>query len=308
MHNVELLAPARDLAELKANIENGANAVYIGGEVFGMVSINNLFSREELIEGIEFAHKNKSKVYVVVNILPHDDDFNQIEEYLKSLECLGVDAIVISDPGMLSIVKNTIPNMEIHLSDQANTTNYISAKFWFEQGIKRVVVSRELSCDEIAQIRAKTPLELNIEVFVHGVMTISYSGRPLLSNFIKGKNAQKEISKKSYRLMEEKRPGEYFPVYEDEKGTFLFNSSDLCMIEYIPELIKSGITSLKIEGRMKDAEYIKRVTKAYRVAIDKFYENPQEWKFNSVWLDELKEISNRQFTSGFYLENPNDEI
>lgn len=307
MHKVELLVPARDINELKVNITNGADAVYIGGEVFGMVSINNIFSKDEMIDGIKFAHDNNSKVYVVVNILPHDDDFNQIENYLKELENLGVDAIVISDPGMLSIIKKTIPNMEVHLSDQANTTNYISAKFWYEQGIKRVGVPRELSCEEMAQIRAKTPLELDIEVFVHGVMTISYSGRPLISNFIKGKNSQKEISKKTYRLMEEKRQGEYFPVYEDEKGTFLFNSSDLCMIEYIPQLIKAGVTSLKIEGRMKDCDYIKEVTKAYRMAIDEFYKNPQDWKFNSIWLEEINKISNRQFTSGFYLDNPSDE-
>ena len=307
MHNVELLVPARSLKELKVNITNGADAVYIGGEVFGMVSINNIFSKEEMIEGIEFAHKNNSKVYVVVNILPHDDDFNQIESYLEELEALGVDAIVISDPGMLSIIKKITPNMEVHLSDQANTTNYMSAKFWYKQGIKRVGVPRELSCEEMSQIRAKTPLELDIEVFIHGVMTISYSGRPLISNFIKGKNSEKEKSKKTYRLMEEKRPGEYFPVYEDEKGTFLFNSSDLCMIEYIPDLIKSGVTSFKIEGRMKESEYINAVTKAYRTAIDEFYKNPQEWKFDPVWLEELNKISNRQFTSGFYLENPNDE-
>ncbi len=307
MHKVELLAPARDLEELKANISNGANAIYIGGEVFGMPTEKDDFSKDDMIKGIEFAHKRGSKVYVVVNIIPHNEDFIEVESYLKELEAIGVDAIVISDPGMLTIVKNTIPNMEIHLSDQANTTNYVTAKFWFEQGIKRVVVSRELSCEEIAQIRAKTPLEMDIEAFVHGVMTLSYSGRCLISNYMNGQNCDEKINKRSYSLVEEKRPGEYFPVYEDEKGTFLFNSQDLCMIEYIPQLIKAGITSFKIEGKMKDSKYIEKVVKAYRVAIDEFYKNPNEWKFNKIWLEELEQISNREFTSGFYLNNPNDE-
>ena len=307
MHNIELLAPARDLDELKVNINNGADAVYIGGEVFGMKSQNKNFCNAEMIEGIEFAHDRERKVYVVVNIIPHNEDFVAVETYLKQLEEIGVDAVIISDPGMLTIVRNTIPNMEIHLSDQANTTNYVTAKFWYAQGIKRVVVSRELSCEEIGQIRANTPLDMEIEAFIHGVMTISYSGRSLISNYITGQNSDKEINKRSYNLVEEKRPGEYFPVYEDERGTFLFNSQDLCMIEYIPQLFKAGITSFKIEGRMKDSKYIGEVVKAYRMAVDAFYKNPQEWQFNSRWLDELRKISNRQFTSGFYLDNPSDE-
>ncbi|HSQ88426.1 peptidase U32 family protein [Romboutsia sp.] len=307
MHNVELLAPARDLEELKINIDNGADAVYIGGEVFGMVSQNKDFSKEQMVEGIDFAHKKGSKVYVAVNIIPHNEDFIAVENYLKQLEEIGVDAVLISDPGMLNIVKNTIPKMEIHLSDQANTTNYVTAKFWHEQGIKRIVASRELSCEEIAQIRAKTPLEMDIEVFVHGTMTLSYSGRRLISNYITDQNLDKKINKKSYNLVEEKRPGEYFPVYEDERGTFLFNSQDLCMIEYIPQLIKAGIKSFKIEGKMKDSKYVEQVVKAYRAAIDEFYKNPQGWEFNPMWLGELKKISDRQFTAGFYLGNPCDK-
>lgn len=303
MHNVELLAPARNLYELKENINAGANAIYLGGEVFGMKSIINSFSKNDLEEGIRFAHEKGAKLYIVVNILPHDEDFNEIKEYIKKLEELKVDAIVISDPGMLSIIKEISPEMEIHLSDQANTTNYLSAMFWYNNGVNRISVPRELSCDEIGQMRAKTPLDMDIEVFVHGVMTISYSGRPLLKNFINSKDQKVKVDKKTYRLMEEKRPGEYFPVYEDEKGTFLFNSKDLCMLENIPELIKAGVTSLKIEGRMKEFEYINEIVKAYKIAIDEFYKKPEEWKFNPMWLDK---INNTQFTSGFYFDNPND--
>lgn len=302
MHNVELVAPAKDIKELKQFISNGADAVYID-------YISNNISLDELSQAIKVVHELGKKVYVSINVVPHNNHFSEIEEYLKSLEKIAVDAIIITDPGMLTIIKDIIPNMEIHLSDQANVTNYVTAKFWYEEGIKRVLVSKELSCDEIGGIRANTPIDMDIEVYVHGAMGISHSGRPLLSNFISDKSDNKELlqelNNKKYNLVEEKRQGEYFPVYQDERGTFFFNSEELCMLEHIPTLIKSGITSFKIEGRMKDSEYIGEVIKAYRLAIDEFYKNPEGWKFNQQWMEPLKQLNTREYTSGFYLEDPN---
>lgn len=302
MHNVELVAPAKNIKELKQFISNGADAVYID-------YISNNISLDELSQAIKVVHELGKKVYVSINVVPHNNHFSEIEEYLKSLEKIAVDAIIITDPGMLTIIKDIIPNMEIHLSDQANVTNYVTAKFWYEEGIKRVLVSKELSCDEIGGIRANTPIDMDIEVYVHGAMGISHSGRPLLSNFISDKSDNKELlqelNNKKYNLVEEKRQGEYFPVYQDERGTFFFNSEELCMLEHIPTLIKSGITSFKIEGRMKDSEYIGEVIKAYRLAIDEFYKNPEGWKFNQQWMEPLKQLNTREYTSGFYLEDPN---
>lgn len=302
MHNVELVAPAKDIKELKQFISNGADAVYID-------YISNNISLDELSQAIKVVHELGKKVYISINVVPHNNHFSEIEEYLKSLENIAVDAIIITDPGMLTIIKDIIPNMEIHLSDQANVTNYVTAKFWYEEGIKRVLVSKELSCDEIGGIRANTPIDMDIEVYVHGAMGISHSGRPLLSNFISDKSDNKELlqelNNKKYNLVEEKRQGEYFPVYQDERGTFFFNSEELCMLEHIPTLIKSGITSFKIEGRMKDSEYIGEVIKAYRLAIDEFYKNPEGWKFNQQWMEPLKQLNTREYTSGFYLEDPN---
>lgn len=312
MHKVQLLAPARNLENLKIAIAYGADAVYIGGEAFGIIGSTKDYTKEEMIEGIKFAHDRDKKVYVTVNVLPHNDDFIQLEKYLLGLEKIGVDALIIADPGVLDIVKKVVPNMELHLGSQANTTNYVSANFWYEQGIKRVVATRELSCEEIAQIRANTPLDLDIEAFVHGEICISYSGRCLISSYIRGNSKEvslEELRNREYSLMEEKRPGEYYPVYEDERGTFLFNSKDLCMIGNISDLIKSGVTSLKIEARMKDSYYIAAVVRAYRMAIDAFYKDPTKWKLEHVWLEELKKGSYRDFTTGFYLsENSEDAI
>lgn len=308
MNKVELLAPAGDLERLKIAFEYGADAVYLGGENFGMRSAAKNFSIEDIKEGADFAHKFGKKIFVTVNIIPHNEDFVGFEEYLISLEKAGVDALIASDPGVIEVIKSTIPNMEIHLSTQANTTNYHSANFWFKQGVKRVVVARELSFDEIKDIRDNTSKEMDIEAFMHGAMCISYSGRCLISNYMTGRDANRGSCAQScrwkYSLVEEKRPGEYFPVYEDERGTFFFNSKDLCMIEYIPELINSGITSLKIEGRMKTAYYVATVVRAYRMAIDEYYKNPDEWKFNPMWLEELKKGSHRHFTTGFYNDKP----
>lgn len=301
MHSIELVAPAKNLEELKMFISNGADAVYID-------YMNNKISWDELTASVEIAHEVGKRVYVSINVVPHNSHFKEIEDYLKKLEEIKVDAIIITDPGMLTIAKNIIPIMEVHLSDQANVTNYVTAKFWNKEGIKRILVSKELSCDEIGMIRANTPIDMDIEVYVHGAMGISHSGRPLLSNFISDKSNDKSLlenlNNKKYNLVEEKRQGEYFPVYQDERGTFFFNSEELCMLEHIPTLIKSGITSFKIEGRMKDSDYIGEVVKAYRIAIDEFYENPDGWKFNPEWIEPLKKLNNREYTSGFYLEDP----
>lgn len=302
MHNVELLAPVESIDELKNVIGAGADAVYVSyndGDAF----------LTDLEEGIKFAHDNNKKVYVAFDIVPHNNHIKRIEDSLKRLEEIGTDAIIITDAGMLTIVKNVAPNVEIHLSDQANTTNYMTANFWYNQGVKRVLVSKELSFDEIGTIRVKTPLEMDIETYVHGAMTVSHSGRQLLSNFIKSKSndSVKLSSGVKYNLVEQKRQGEYFPVREDERGTFFFNSKELCMIEYIPELIKCGITSLKIDGRINGADYTTEVVKSYRKAIDTFYSNPETWTFNNEWIENLNKFNSRQYTSGFYVEEPANE-
>lgn len=311
MEKVELLAPAGDLERLKIAFEYGADAVYLGGENFGMRTAAKNFTMDEIREGAEFAHKRGKKVFVTVNIIPHNEDFNGFEDYIRDLKDAGVDALIASDPGVISVIKETIPDMEIHLSTQANTTNYKSADFWYKQGVKRVVVARELSFEEIKEIREKTNKDMDIEAFMHGAMCISYSGRCLISNYMTGRDANRGSCAQScrwkYSLVEEKRPGEYYPVYEDERGTFFFNSKDLCMIEYVPELIESGISSLKIEGRMKTAYYVATVVRAYRMAIDSYYNNPENWKFDPMWLDELKKGSHRHFTTGFYNEKPGTE-
>ncbi|WP_101773004.1 peptidase U32 family protein [Peptostreptococcus faecalis] len=311
MNKVELLAPAGDLERLKIAIEYGADAVYLGGENFGMRSAAKNFSIEDIKEGVEYAHSRGKKVFVTVNIIPHNEDFEGFTEYLQDLNGAGVDALIASDPGVIDVIKNTLPNMEIHLSTQANTTNYQSAKFWYNQGVKRVVVARELSFKEIKEIRESIPEDMDIEAFMHGAMCISYSGRCLISNYMTGRDANRGSCAQScrwkYSLVEEKRPGEYFPIYEDDRGTFFFNSKDMCMIEYIPELIESGITSLKIEGRMKTAYYVATVVRAYRMAIDEYYKSPENWKFNPIWLDELKKGSHRHFTTGFYTDKPGSE-
>ncbi|MBU5306603.1 U32 family peptidase [Clostridioides mangenotii] len=307
-NKVELLAPAGDLERLKIAITYGADAVYIGGEIFGMRTAAKNFSKEDMIEGVNFAHERGKRVFVTVNIIPHNEDFKELPEYLKELEDIGVDAVILADPGVLSVVKEVTPNMEVHISTQANNTNYMSANFWYNQGIKRVVMAREMSFDEIKEIREKTPEDMDIEAFVHGAMCISYSGRCLISNYMTGRDANRGSCAQScrwqYHLVEEKRPGEYYPIYEDERGTFFFNSKDLCMIEYIPQIIQSGIYSLKIEGRMKTAYYVASVVRAYRMAIDEYYKNPETWKFNPMWLQELEKGSHRHFTTGFYINKP----
>jgi len=311
MQKVELLAPAGNLEKLKMAFIYGADAVYLGGEEFGLRAKADNFSREDLIEGIDFAHSRGKKVYVTMNIIPHNDDFPGMPNYIRFLGELGVDAIILSDPGVFSLVKEICPDMEIHLSTQANNTNYMSAKFWHNLGVKRIVLARELSINEISEIRKNTPPDLELEVFIHGAMCISYSGRCLLSNYMTGRDSNRghcaHPCRWKYHLMEEKRPGEYFPVYENERGTFIFNSKDLCLIEYLPEIINAGVTSLKIEGRMKSAYYVATVVKAYRQAIDAYYELGENYKFDPKWLEEVSKASHREFTTGFYFEKPSAE-
>lgn len=303
---VELLAPAGDLEKLKMAVIYGADAVYIGGESFGLRTASKNFTQETMREGVEFAHARGRKVYVTLNIIPHNDDLVGLEEYLRFLDSIGIDAVIVADPGVLMIVREVLPNMEVHMSTQANNTNYQSARFWYKQGVKRVVTARELSFDEIRELRAQIPEDMDIETFVHGAMCISYSGRCLMSNYMTGRDANRgecaHPCRWKYSLVEEKRPGEYFPIEEDEHGTYIFNSKDLCMIDQIDKIIESGIYSLKIEGRVKTAYYVATVVRAYRMAIDRYYEDPENYQFDEEWLRELEKASHRDFTHGFFFE------
>lgn len=310
MNNIELLAPAGSLEKLKMAILYGADAVYLGGEEFGLRSNAENFSIDEMKEGISFAHSRGKRVYVTMNIIPHNKDMENMPEYIRQLCNLGVDAVILSDPGVYSIVREEAPWMDIHLSTQANNTNWRSAKFWYEQGVKRIVLARELSLGEIGEIRSNVPDDMELEVFVHGAMCISYSGRCLLSSYMTGRDSNhgdcSHPCRWKYHLVEEKRPGEYMPVYENDRGTFIYNSKDLCMVANIPELISSGVSSLKIEGRMKSAYYVATVVKAYREAIDAYIKNP-EGSFDPIWLEEVSKASHREFTTGFYFGNPKNE-
>lgn len=314
MNKVELLAPAGNLEKLKMAIIYGADAVYIGGEEFGLRASADNFNLEDMKTGIEFAHSYGKKVFLTMNIIPHNEDINKMPEYVEDISKLGIDAIILSDPGVYSIVREILPEIEIHLSTQANNTNWRSAKFWFEHGVKRIILARELSLNEIEEIRQKLPNELELEIFIHGAMCISYSGRCLLSNYMVGRDSNKGLCahpcRWKYYLMEEKRPGEYMPVFENDRGTFIYNSKDLCMIGNIPEIISSGITSLKIEGRMKSSFYVATVVKAYREAIDAYYDNPDAYSYNPKWLEELNKASHREYTTGFYMNKPtgNEQI
>jgi len=311
MKKPELLAPAGNLEKLKIAIIYGADAVYLGGENFGLRAGAKNFTLEQLAEGIKFAHDRGKRVYLTLNIIPHNEDLVGLPEYVVKLKELDLDAVIISDPGILKIVKSIIPEMEIHLSTQANTTNYAAVNFWHEQGVKRVILARELSLEEIKEIIKKSPSDMKIETFVHGAMCISYSGRCLLSNYMIGRDANRGDCAHScrwkYYLMEETRPGEYFPVYENEKGVYFFNSKDLCMIEHLPSLIEAGISAFKIEGRMKSSYYVATVVKAYRNLIDSYFTKPKEYFCDKKWLDEIKKVSHRCFTTGFYFAKPGGE-
>ncbi len=310
MTKVELLAPAGDLERLKVAIMYGADAVYVGGQIFGLRAAAKNFSIDELAEGVKFAHERGAKVFVTANIIPHNEDLTELPPYLKQIRDIGVDAVIVSDPGTFSIVKEIVPDMEIHISTQANNVNYRTVKFWYDLGAERVVLARELSFKEIKEIREKIPKELELEAFIHGAMCISYSGRCLLSNYMANRDANRgecaQPCRWKYHLVEEKRPGQYMPVYEDESGTYIMNSKDLCMIEYIPEVIESGINSLKIEGRMKTTYYVATVVRAYRMAIDNYLADPQNWVCKEEWVEEIKKASHRDFTTGFYHEKPDE--
>lgn len=311
MGKIELLAPAGDLEKLKMAIIYGADAVYLGGEAFGLRTASKNFTMEEIKEGVEFAHSRDKKVYVTMNIIPHNEDLEGLEDYVLELYNNNVDGVIVSDPGIFSIIQRTVPNLPIHLSTQASVTNYETIMFWYELGIRRIVLARELSLKEIEEIIKKVPKDLEIEVFVHGAMCISYSGRCLLSNYMTGRDANMgdcaQACRWKYHLVEEKRPGEYFPVIEDEKGTFILNSKDLCMLEHIDKLINAGIKSFKIEGRVKSSYYVATVIRSYRMAIDEYYRDPKNYKFNEKLLDEIKKVSHRDFTTGFYFRKPTEE-
>ena len=312
MRPVELLIPASSLEVLKIAVIYGADAVYIGGEGFGLCAKAKNFSMEDMAEGIQFAHEHGVKVYVTANILAHNGDLEGVREYFTQLKEIKPDALIISDPGIYTIAKEICPEIERHISTQANNTNYGTYQFWWNQGAKRVVTARELSLNEIAEIRKNIPDEMEIETFVHGAMCISYSGRCLLSNYFTGRDANQGACthpcRWKYAVVEEKRPGEYLPVYENERGTYIFNSKDLCMIEHIPELIEAGIDSFKIEGRMKTALYVATVARTYRKAIDDYFTSPEKYKENMDWyLEQISNCTYRQFTTGFFFGKPSEE-
>lgn len=312
MKKIELLAPAGNLEKLKTAIIYGADAVYMGGEAYSLRAMADNFTREEMIEGVKFAHERGKKVYITVNIFAHNSDLGGMPEYIKSINEIGADAVIVSDPGVFAIVREVAPDLEVHISTQANNTNYMTAEFWYKLGAKRIVLARELSLKEIREIRERIPEDMEIEAFIHGAMCMAYSGRCLLSNFMTGRDANRgacaHACRYKYYLMEEKRPGQYFPVYENDRGTYIMNSHDLCMIEHIPELVDAGITSFKIEGRMKSSYYVASVVKAYREAIDSYLRDKENYKFNPKWLKELSKSSHREFSTGFYFGRPDKQI
>ena len=312
MRKTELLIPAGSLDVLKTAVIYGADAVYLGGEAFGLRAKAKNFTNEEIMEGIKFAHDHGVKVYITANILAHNDDLPGVEAYFEELKTIRPDALIISDPGVFTIAKRVLPDMEIHISTQANNTNYGTYLFWHELGAKRVVSARELSLKEIKEIRAHIPEDMEIESFIHGAMCISYSGRCLLSNFFTGRDANQGACthpcRWKYSVVEETRPGEYMPVYENERGTYIFNSKDLCMIEHVPDMIDAGIDSFKIEGRMKTALYVATVARTYRKAIDDYLEDPEKYKANMEWYkEEIGKCTYREFTTGFYFGKPTSE-
>lgn len=309
MERIELLAPAGNLEKLKFAIKYGADAVYLGGTEFGLRAFAGNFTNEEMEEAIEFAHSEGAKVYVTVNIIAHNEDLVSLEEYLISLESLGVDALIIADPGIVRIAREVVPDMEIHLSTQASNTNWSGAKFWSDFGVKRIILARELTLEEIEEIVIKVP-EIDFEVFIHGAMCVSYSGRCLLSNYLAGRDANRgectQPCRWEYDLIEKNRPNQKIGITQSHEGTYIFNSKDMKTIDIIPQIIQSGVKSLKIEGRMKSLHYVSTVTKIYREAIDSYYDNPTHYKAKQEWHKELNKPSHRPFFPGFFLEKPSD--
>ena len=311
MKKPELLIPASSLEVLKIAVMFGADAVYIGGEAFGLRAKAKNFTKEEMAEGIAFAHAHNVKVFVTANILAHNYDLDGAREYFKELKEMKPDALIVADPGMVMLAKEECPEIDIHISTQANNTNYQTFLFWYHQGIRRVVTASELSLVEIKQIREKIPEDMEIESFVHGAMCISYSGRCLMSNFMTGRDANMGACthpcRWKYSIVEEKRPGEYYPIEEDSHGSYIMNSRDLCMLDGIPDLAAAGVSSLKIEGRMKSAYYVATVVSAYRTALDHYLADPDNYQYDPAWFTELCKASHREFTHGFYYNKPSAE-
>lgn len=313
MKEIELLAPAGDLEKLKYAIHYGADAVYLAGPDFGMRKASKNFTYEQLLEAIEFVHENNKKIYITLNIIPHNEDLVGLKEYVQFLVESKVDALIVSDPGIYSVIRSVSKDIEIHLSTQASVTNYETVRFWEDMGVKRIVLARELSLEEIEKIKSEVP-NVDLEVFVHGAMCISYSGRCLLSNYMTGRDANRgdcaQACRWKYNLVEEKRPGEYYPIEEDDNGTFIFNSKDLCMIKHIPELFEANVDSLKIEGRVKTLYYVATVIRSYRLAIDAYYNGTYTKELATELLDEIKKVSHRDFTTGFFFKKPdeNDQL
>ena len=309
---IELLIPAGSLEVLRVAVDYGADAVYIGGEAFGLRAKAHNFTMEEMKEGCDYCHAHGARLYVTVNIFAHNADLPGVRVYLNRLKEIPVDALIISDPAIFTMAREILPDMELHVSTQANNTNYGIYQFWYRLGAKRVVSARELSLEELKEIRANIPEDMEIESFIHGAMCISYSGRCLLSNFLTGRDANQGACthpcRWKYSVVEEKRPGEYFPVEEDDRGTYIFNSKDLCMIEHVPELVDAGIDSFKIEGRMKTALYVATVARTYRKAIDDYLESEEKYRANlSYYKEEIGKCTYRQFTTGFYFGKPGPE-
>lgn len=304
MRKPEILAPAGNLEKLKIAIDFGADAVYLGGGKLNLRAFAGNFTNEEIAEAVKYCHDRGRKVYVTLNVFARNFDLNGAGEYIKELESLGVDAVLISDPGLIAIAREVAPNLEIHLSTQANTVNWRAAKFWYDLGVKRIVLAREMTFNEIKGFTENLPEECELEAFVHGSMCMAYSGRCLISNYMLGRDSNKgicaNVCRYKYYLVEETRPNEYFPVMEDEKGTYIMNSKDLCMIQHIPELVQSGVYSFKIEGRMKSEFYVASVVKAYREALDSYWEDPENFEFKQEWMDILLKVSHRPYHTGFF--------
>ena len=310
MKKIELLAPAGDMNKLKTAVEYGADAVYLGGESFGLRKTSKNFSVEDIKWATNYLHERGKKIHVTLNIIPHDKDIVGVEEYIEKLNDIGVDALIVAGPGMFMKVKKVAPNFPIHISTQGSVTNVETVKFWKDLGAERVVMARELSLEEVSDIIKNVGDEIEIETFAHGAMCMSYSGRCLLSNYMTGRDANMgdcaQPCRYKYHLVEEKRPGEYFPIEEHDEGTFIMNSKDLCMIEHIDDMIRAGISSLKIEGRVKSEYYLATVIRSYRMAIDAYYEDPENYKYDPYLLEEIKKVSHRDFTTGFFYGKANE--
>lgn len=309
---IELLAPAGDMEKIKIAIIYGADALYFSGENYSLRAGAGNLSAKEMEDAVDLIHASGKKAYLTLNIFPRNEDISGIRKFVKEIAHINLDAFIISDPGVINLIKEEVPSAEFHLSTQANMTNYITAKFWYELGIKRIVLARELTFSEISVIKANIPDDMELEAFCHGAMCISYSGRCLLSNFMTDRDSNRGLCSHpcrwKYSLMEEKRPGEYFPIEEDDRGTYIMNSKDMCMIEHIPDLINNGISSAKIEGRMKSIFYLATVINAYRHAIDDYYKAEENYVFNPKWLDEVSKVSHRKFGTGFYYNDKDEKI